>query len=107
MNIFLLNFEFVFIFSWIFFYLYFYCTVSFAAANESCPQPQTSEHLAAIDIMKLNHILILQNKIDLCRESQLREQQEKILEFVRGEILSFLFFLKGLHVSKKLNIKIT
>ena len=23
------------------------------AGNESCPQPQTSEHLAAIEIMKL------------------------------------------------------
>lgn len=56
------------------------------AANESCPQPQTSEHLAAIDIMKLTHILILQNKIDLCRESQLREQYDKILEFTRGTI---------------------
>jgi len=56
------------------------------AANESCPQPQTSEHLAAIDIMRLEHILILQNKIDLCRESQLKEQYDKILEFTRGTI---------------------
>lgn len=32
------------------------------AGNETCPQPQTSEHLAAIEIMKLNHIVILQNK---------------------------------------------
>jgi translation initiation factor 2 subunit 3 len=30
------------------------------AGNESCPQPQTSEHLAAIEIMKLRHIIILQ-----------------------------------------------
>jgi translation initiation factor 2 gamma subunit (eIF-2gamma) len=30
------------------------------AANETCPQPQTSEHLAAIEIMKLKHILVLQ-----------------------------------------------
>jgi translation initiation factor 2 subunit 3 len=30
------------------------------AGNESCPQPQTSEHLAAIEIMKLQHIIILQ-----------------------------------------------
>merc|ERR1712141_544983 len=27
------------------------------AGNESCPQPQTSEHLAAIEIMKLKHII--------------------------------------------------
>lgn len=30
------------------------------AANESCPQPQTSEHLAAVEIMKLKEIIILQ-----------------------------------------------
>lgn len=56
-----------------------------AAGNESCPQPQTSEHLAAIEIMKLKHILILQNKIDLVKESQAKEQYEQILAFVQGE----------------------
>ena len=54
------------------------------AGNESCPQPQTSEHLAAIEIMKLEHILILQNKIDLVKESQAREQSEQIARFVKG-----------------------
>ena len=39
------------------------------AANETCPQPQTSEHLAAVEIMKLQHIIILQNKIDLIRRA--------------------------------------
>lgn len=57
------------------------------AGNESCPQPQTSEHLAAIEIMKLKHILILQNKIDLVKESQAKEQYEQILAFVQGESL--------------------
>jgi len=33
------------------------------AGNETCPQPQTSEHLAAIEIMKLQHIIIVQNKV--------------------------------------------
>ncbi|KAB5590099.1 Eukaryotic translation initiation factor 2 eIF2-gamma-II [Ceratobasidium theobromae] len=37
------------------------------AGNETCPQPQTSEHLAAVEIMKLKHIIILQNKVDLIR----------------------------------------
>lgn len=54
------------------------------AGNESCPQPQTSEHLAAVEIMKLKHILILQNKIDLVKESQAKEQYEQILAFVKG-----------------------
>ena len=58
------------------------------AGNESCPQPQTSEHLAAIEIMKLEHILILQNKIDLVKESQAREQSEQIARFVKGAFSS-------------------
>jgi len=40
------------------------------AGNETCPQPQTSEHLAAIEIMKLNHIVILQNKVDLMSDDK-------------------------------------
>ena len=32
------------------------------AGNETCPQPQTSEHLAAVEIMRLQNIIILQNK---------------------------------------------
>ena len=56
-----------------------------SAGNESCPQPQTSEHLAAVEIMKLKHILILQNKIDLVKESQAKEQYEQILAFVKGK----------------------
>ncbi|XP_043927766.1 eukaryotic translation initiation factor 2 subunit 3 [Protopterus annectens] len=56
------------------------------AGNESCPQPQTSEHLAAIEIMKLKHILILQNKIDLVKESQAKEQYEQIIAFVQGTV---------------------
>jgi translation initiation factor 2 subunit 3 len=57
--------------------------------NESCPQPQTSEHLAAIDIMMLNHIIILQNKIDLvAKEQQSAEQYKQILQFVKGASLT-------------------
>jgi len=56
------------------------------AGNETCPQPQTSEHLAAIEIMKLRHILILQNKIDLVKEAQAKEQYEQIVRFVEGTV---------------------
>ncbi|KAH8332674.1 hypothetical protein KR074_008790 [Drosophila pseudoananassae] len=56
------------------------------SGNESCPQPQTSEHLAAIEIMKLKQILILQNKIDLIKESQAKEQYEEITKFVQGTV---------------------
>merc|ERR1719409_2648916 len=40
------------------------------AGNETCPQPQTSEHLAAVEIMRLKHIIILQNKVDLVKPDQ-------------------------------------
>lgn len=56
------------------------------AGNETCPQPQTSEHLAAIEIMKLKHIIILQNKVDLIREQAAEEQHESILKFIRGTV---------------------
>ncbi|XP_054163624.1 eukaryotic translation initiation factor 2 subunit 3-like [Oppia nitens] len=56
------------------------------AANETCPQPQTSEHLAAVEIMRLQHMIILQNKIDLVKESQAREQYQQIQKFVQGTV---------------------
>ncbi|CAG2101469.1 unnamed protein product [Medioppia subpectinata] len=56
------------------------------AANETCPQPQTSEHLAAVEIMRLQHMIILQNKIDLVKESQAREQYLQIQKFVQGTV---------------------
>ena len=54
------------------------------AGNESVPQPQTSEHLAAIEIMKLDKIIILQNKVDLMREEAALQHHQSIVKFVRG-----------------------
>ena len=54
------------------------------AGNEPCPQPQTSEHLAAIEIMKLQHIIILQNKVDLMKESAAEEHYQSIKKFIKG-----------------------
>lgn len=56
------------------------------AGNESCPQPQTSEHLAAIEIMKLKHIIILQNKVDLMRQDSALEHQKSIKKFIKGTV---------------------
>eukprot|EP00271_Cylindrocystis_brebissonii_P015614 TRINITY_DN38566_c0_g1_i1.p1 TRINITY_DN38566_c0_g1~~TRINITY_DN38566_c0_g1_i1.p1 ORF type:complete len:465 (-),score=85.32 TRINITY_DN38566_c0_g1_i1:802-2196(-) len=56
------------------------------AGNESCPQPQTSEHLAAVEIMKLKHIIILQNKVDLIQETVATTQHETIQNFIQGTI---------------------
>jgi len=60
------------------------------AGNESCPQPQTSEHLAAVEIMKLKNIIILQNKVDLIKESAAEEQHKSITTFVKGMSPAFL-----------------
>lgn len=56
------------------------------AGNEPCPQPQTSEHLAAIEIMKLDNIIILQNKVDLMTKDAALAHYESILKFIRGTI---------------------
>jgi translation initiation factor 2 subunit 3 len=56
------------------------------AGNETCPQPQTSEHLAAVEIMQLQHILILQNKVDLVKPDAATAQQEQIRKFVAGTV---------------------
>jgi translation initiation factor 2 subunit 3 len=56
------------------------------SGNESCPQPQTSEHLAAVEIMKLKNIIILQNKIDLVKEAEAAAQYEEIKAFVKGTV---------------------
>jgi len=54
------------------------------AGNEACPQPQTSEHLAAVEIMRLKHIIILQNKVELIKAEQAQIQHEEIKKFVAG-----------------------
>lgn len=54
------------------------------AANESCPQPQTNEHLAAVEIMKLQNIIILQNKVELIKPEAARAQHKEIKAFVDG-----------------------
>merc|ERR1719401_2622900 len=54
------------------------------AGNEACPQPQTSEHLAAVEILRLKHIIILQNKVELIKEQQAQSQYEEIKKFVAG-----------------------
>jgi len=56
------------------------------AGNEECPQPQTSEHLAAIEIMKLKDIIIIQNKVDLSREEAAAKHYGDIKKFIRGTI---------------------
>jgi len=52
------------------------------AANEECPQPQTSEHLKALEIMGIKNVVVVQNKIDLVSEEEAIKNHEQIKEFL-------------------------
>jgi len=54
------------------------------AANEKCPQPQTREHLTALEISGTKNIVIVQNKIDLVSEEDALKNYKQISEFVKG-----------------------
>jgi len=54
------------------------------AANEPCPQPQTVEHLTALNILGIQNIVVAQNKIDLISKEKAIENQRQILEFLKG-----------------------
>jgi translation initiation factor 2 subunit 3 len=54
------------------------------AANEPCPQPQTREHLMALEIIGAKRIIIVQNKIDLVSEKDAMINYEQIVKFVKG-----------------------
>ena len=56
------------------------------AANEKCPQPQTREHLAAIDTLGLKNIVIVQNKIDLVKREDAIKSYNDIAKFVEGTV---------------------
>lgn len=54
------------------------------AANEKCPQPQTREHLMALEIAGTKNIVIVQNKIDLVSDKEAVKNYEQIVKFVKG-----------------------
>jgi translation initiation factor 2 subunit 3 len=56
------------------------------SADEPCPQPQTSEHLAALEIVGIKNIIIVQNKIDVVTPEKVMENYQQIKEFVKGSI---------------------
>lgn len=56
------------------------------AADEPCPQPQTREHLAAIEIVGVKNLVIVQNKIDLVDEKRALDSYEEITNFVKGSL---------------------
>ncbi len=56
------------------------------AATEKCPQPQTREHLAALEIAGIENIVVVQNKIDIVSKERAIESFNEIKDFVSGTI---------------------
>ena len=56
------------------------------AANEPCPQPQTKEHLMALELTGIKNIVIVQNKIDVVPQKQALENYKQIKAFVKGTV---------------------
>lgn len=57
------------------------------AANERCPQPQTREHLTALEVVGIKNVIIVQNKIDLIPEEKIMENYNQIKDFISGTII--------------------
>ena len=56
------------------------------AANEKCPQPQTREHLMALNMSGIKNIVVVQNKIDLVTRERAIESYQEIKEFLKGTV---------------------
>jgi len=56
------------------------------SASEPVPQPQTEEHLMALDIIGIENIVIAQNKVDLVDRETAEESYRQIQEFVEGTV---------------------
>ena len=56
------------------------------AANETCPQPQTREHLMALNMSGIKNIIVVQNKIDLVSKERAIESHGEIKEFLKGTV---------------------
>lgn len=56
------------------------------AANEPCPQPQTKEHLMALEIIGVKNIIIVQNKIECVDEKKVLENYNEIKNFIKKTV---------------------
>ncbi|KAG2066721.1 hypothetical protein BDR04DRAFT_1233832 [Suillus decipiens] len=56
--------------------------------NETCAQPQTSEHLTAVETMKPENVIILQNKVDLINIDAVNEYIGKRIPIPVGDFSS-------------------
>jgi translation initiation factor 2 subunit 3 len=54
------------------------------SATEACPQPQTREHVQALEIVGIENLIVIQNKIDLVSEEQAKKNHAEIKAFLKG-----------------------
>jgi translation initiation factor 2 subunit 3 len=54
------------------------------AGNEKVPQPQTREHLYALDMIGVRRVVVVQNKIDLLSNEEATKNYEEIVQFLKG-----------------------
>jgi len=55
-------------------------------ATQPCPQPQTREHLIALEIIGVKNIVIVQNKVEVPSKEKVIENYSQILKFIKGTI---------------------
>ena len=67
------------------------------AANESCPQPQTREHFASLQITQVNNLVIAQNKIEIVSEKKAIENYLQINEFIKNKIEAPIIPISAIH----------
>ena len=56
------------------------------AANEPCPQPQTTEHLLVLNSTGIKNVIIVQTKIDLVTKEKAIENYKQIKAFLKGTV---------------------
>ncbi len=56
------------------------------SAAEKVPQPQTREHLLALQVLGMKHIVIVQNKVDLVTDKEASQNYQSIRDFVAGSV---------------------
>ncbi len=56
------------------------------AANQTCPQPQTREHLAAVTALGIKNVIVVQNKVELVSWEKALENYQEIKNFLKGTI---------------------
>ncbi len=56
------------------------------SALEDCPQPQTREHLTALEIVGIKNLIVVQNKVDVVDEKKATENYNQIREFLKTTV---------------------